>query len=204
MIYAGGCSMVLGQELVDNDPLNMKNKETAFPAQLNAHNDAWSGSSNGCIINRLFDYVSNNVSKNEFATAIIGWTHWERINAFEDGQSRLDRLGQWSIKAGSNKERNDIYMKYFLNEDMLKLKYKMQIESTYHWLVANNITPIFFQRLDYIDFNVPMLFYNGWRSQYEEETQDTNLCPYGHPTQKSHDWLAKKINEKLLVNELYR
>lgn len=200
MIYAGGCSMVLGQELVDNNPLNMQNKETAFPAQLEAHNDAWSGSSNGCIINRLYDYVS----KNNITTAIIGWTHWERINAFEVGQERLDRLGQWSIKVGASKERDLFYAKYFLNEEMLKLKYKMQIESTYHWLVANGIHPIFFQSLDYIDVNVPMLFNKGWRSQYEEETKDTNLCPYGHPTQQSHDWLADKIKEKLVVHELYR
>ena len=51
MIYAGGCSMVMGlQELVDNDPLNMENKTTAS-AKLQAYNDGWSGSSNGCIIN---------------------------------------------------------------------------------------------------------------------------------------------------------
>ena len=100
MIYAGGCSMVLGQELVDNNPLNMQNKETAFPAQLEAHNDAWSGSSNGCIINRLYDYVS----KNNITTATIGWTI-KRINAFEVGQERLDRLGQWS-NLGASKERD--------------------------------------------------------------------------------------------------
>tara|TARA_R100000027_G_scaffold67127_2_gene64725 strand:- start:2473 stop:3075 length:603 start_codon:yes stop_codon:yes gene_type:complete len=199
MIYAGGCSMVMGQELVDNDPLNMENKTTAFPAKLQAYNDGWSGSSNGCIINRLYDYVNNN----SVDTVIIGWTHWERINAFETGERRLDRLGQWSIKVGVNKQRNDVYAKYFLNESMLKLKYKMQIESTYHWLVANNITPIFFQSLDYVDVKVPMLFNNSWRTQYKQETQDTNLCLHGHPTQQSHDWLAKKIEEKLIVNELY-
>jgi len=199
MIYAGGCSMVMGQELVDNDPLNMENKATAFPAKFDAYNDAWSGSSNGCIINRLYDYAENN----KVSIAIIGWTHWERINAFEEGQHRLDRLGQWSIKVGVSKERNDIYSKYFLNEDMLKLKYKMQIESTYHWLVANRITPIFFQSLDYIDVNVPMLFGDSWRTQYKKETQDNNLSEHGHPTQESHDWLAKKIQERLIVLELY-
>ena len=49
-----------------------------------------------------------------------------------------------------------------------------------------------------------MLFNKGWRAQYEQETQDTNLCTYGHPTQQSHDWLADKIKEKLVVHELYR
>ena len=72
----------------------------------------------------MYDYVNNN----SIDTVIIGWTHWERINAFETGEQRLDRLGQWSIKVGVNKQRNDVYAKYFLNESMLKLKYKMQIE----------------------------------------------------------------------------
>ena len=192
--------MVMGQELVDNDPLNMENKTTAFPALIDAHNDAWSGSSNGCIINRLYDYASNN----KIDVAIIGWTHWERINAFEDGQHRLDRLGQWCIKVGASKEKDAVYTKYFLNENMLKLKYKMQIESTYHWLVANNITPIFFQSLDYQEVDVPMLFSKGWRQQYREQTQDNELSEFGHPTQKSHDWLAKVIKEKLLFNDMYR
>lgn len=193
MIYAAGCSMVMGQELVDNDPLNMENTRTAFPAQLGAYNDGWSGSSNQGIINRMYDYVANN----NVDTVIIGWTHWERINAFEVGQERLDRLGQWSIKVGGSKERDAIYAKYFLNEEMLIQTYKMQIESTYHWLVANNIKPIFFQALQYEDVNVPMLFDKDWRDQYKKETGDEELAPYKHPTQRGHDWLANKISEIL-------
>ena len=193
MIYAVGCSMVMGQELVDNDPLNMQNKNTAFPAQLDAYNDGWSGSSNQGIINRLYDYVSNN----NITTAIVGWTHWERINAFEVGQERLDRLGQWSIKVGSSKERDAIYAKYFLNEEMLMQTYKMQIESTYHWLVANNITPVFFQALEYVDVNVPMLFDTDWRDAYKKATGDEQLAPYKHPTQLGHDWIAQQIKKHL-------
>ena len=86
-----------------------KQRNCFSSAQLEAHNDAWSGSSNGCIINRLYDYVS----KNNITTAIIGWTYWERINAFEVGQERLDRLGQWSIKVGASKERDSVYAKIF-------------------------------------------------------------------------------------------
>ena len=52
-IYANGCSFVMGQELVDNDPLNIDNTKTAFPALIEAHNDAWSGSSNQAIANRI-------------------------------------------------------------------------------------------------------------------------------------------------------
>ena len=37
-LYANGCSFVMGQELVDNDPLNMDNKRTAWPAQIGAYN----------------------------------------------------------------------------------------------------------------------------------------------------------------------
>ena len=194
MIYAAGCSMVMGQELVDNDPLNMDNTRTAFPAQLGAYNDGWSGSSNQGIINRMYDYVANN----SVDTVIIGWTHWERINAFEVGQERLDRLGQWSIKVGGSKERDAIYAKYFLNEEMLIQTYKMQIESTYHWLVANNIKPVFFQALDYIEVDVPMLFDTDWRDQYKKETGDEELAPFKHPTQRGHDWISKKINEYVL------
>ena len=193
MIYATGCSMVMGQELVDNDPLNMENTRTAFPAQLGAYNDGWSGSSNQGIINRMYDYVTNN----SVNTVIIGWTHWERINAFEVGQERLDRLGQWTIKVGSSKERDAIYAKYFLNEEMLIQTYKMQIESTYYWLVANNIRPIFFQALDHIKVNVPMLFDTDWRDEYKKETGDEELAPFKHPTQRGHDWMAKKIKEVL-------
>ena len=193
MIYATGCSMVMGQELVDNDPLNMENTRTAFPAQLGAYNDGWSGSSNQGIINRMYDYVTNN----SVNTVIIGWTHWERINAFEVGQERLDRLGQWTIKVGGSKERDAIYAKYFLNEEMLIQTYKMQIESTYHWLVANNIRPIFFQALQYENVNVPMLFNNDWRHVYKKETGDEELAPFKHPTQRGHDWMAKKIKEVL-------
>ena len=193
MIYATGCSMVMGQELVDNDPLNMENTRTAFPAQLDAYNDGWSGSSNQGIINRMYNYVANN----SVNTVIIGWTHWERINAFEVGQERLDRLGQWSIKVGGSKERDAIYAKYFLNEEMLIQTYKMQIESTYHWLVANNIQPIFFQALDHIKVDVPMLFDTDWRDEYKKETGDEELAPFKHPTQRGHDWMAKKIKEVL-------
>lgn len=195
MIYAVGCSMVMGQELVDNDPLNMENKTTAFPAQLDAYNDGWSGSSNQGIINRMYDYVTNN----NVDTVIIGWTHWERINAFEVGQHRLDRLGQWSIKVGKDKERNAIYAKYFLNEEMLKQTYKIQIESTYHWLVANNIQPVFFQALDYIDVDVPMLLETDWRDAYKKATGDEELKPHTHPTQRGHDWLADRIKKHLNI-----
>ena len=72
----------------------MQNKETAFPAQLEAHNDAWSGSSNGCIINRLYDYVS----KNNITTAIIGWTYWERIN-----DPKLDKKDLIDLDSGVTK-----------------------------------------------------------------------------------------------------
>lgn len=194
MIYAVGCSMVMGQELVDNDPLNMENTRTAFPAQLGAYNDGWSGSSNQCIINRMYDYVTNN---KQIDTVIIGWTHWERINAFEVGQERLDRLGQWCIKVGNDKEKNDMYMKYFMNEEILKQIYKMQVESTYHWLVAKGITPVFFQALHYEEINIPMLFRTDWRQQYTAETGDEELKPFQHPTQQSHDWLASKIKKYL-------
>lgn len=193
MIYAVGCSMVMGQELVDNNPLNMENSRTAFPAQLGAYNDGWSGSSNQCIINRMYDYVTHN----NVDTVIIGWTHWERINAFEVGQERLDRLGQWCIKAGNDKEKNKVYMKYFMNEEMLIQIYKMQIESTYHWLVANDITPIFFHAIDYVDVNVPMIFNTDWRDAYKKETGDEELCTYQHPTQRGHDWIASKIKKYL-------
>ena len=57
-IYANGCSFVMGQELVDNDPLNIDNTKTAFPALIEAHNDAWSGSSNQAIANRTVEYCN--------------------------------------------------------------------------------------------------------------------------------------------------
>ena len=69
-IYANGCSFVMGQELVDNDPLNMNNKKTAWPPQINAHNDAWSASSNSAIANRTMNYCRNN----SVDIVIIGWS----------------------------------------------------------------------------------------------------------------------------------
>ena len=77
-IYANGCSFVMGQELVDNDPLNIDNTKTAFPALIEAHNDAWSGSSNQAIANRTVEYC-NRVKPD---IAIIGWSAYSRTVSY--------------------------------------------------------------------------------------------------------------------------
>lgn len=187
-LYANGCSFVMGQELVDNDPLNMDNKRTAWPAQIGAYNDAWSGSGNHAIANRTMDYCRNN----KVDIAIIGWSHYGRILTFGNNE-RNDRLGQFTIKPNTAPE---IWEEHYHNFDMLLKNTQNVIESLYYWLKAHDIIPIFFNSwvTDY-PCNVPMLWDGeSWMLKYNAELG----LPFKegrHPDQKQHDWIANYLKE---------
>lgn len=191
-IYANGCSFVLGQELVDNDPLNMDNMLTAFPAQLGAYNDAWSGSSNGAIANRTIEYCV----REKPDIAIVGWSHYERILTFEgEFNQRRDRLGQTTIKP---KTHENIYLRYFMNDEMLRLDTKHRVEGTYYMLENMGVTPIFFFSFDnVVEVDVPTLWNNKSWNRIYEETFNLNFHDrkQQHPEQKQHDWLAEYLKE---------
>lgn len=193
-IYANGCSFVLGQELVDNNPLNMNNMKTAFPAQLGAYNDAWSGSSNAAIANRTIDYCR----KERPDVAIIGWTHYERINCFEYNNERRDRLGQATIKPSTHEK---MYLDYFMNEEMLEMETRHRVEGTYHILENMDIKPVFFFSFnDVVEVDVPTLWDNtSWNDAYEFNTGWGKADRVQqHPDQTQHDWLADYIKENIL------
>jgi len=191
-IYANGCSFVMGQELVDSDPLNMDNKRTAWPVLIGAYNDAWSGSSNHAIANRTLNYCR----ENPVDVAIIGWSHHSRVLTL--GQNyRNDRLGQHVAKPGSTKTE-EWYKRHYHNEDMLIEWNQNVIESTYYWLESHDIKPIFFNSLNKFVTDVPMLWEcDSWRSVYHSK-HNLKINYEKHPDQKSHDWLANYLQELLL------
>lgn len=188
-LYANGCSFVMGQELVDNNPLNLENKRTAFPALIGAYNDAWSGSSNQAIAHRTIEYC-----KREKPThAIVGWTHPARVMTFLDDDVRKDRLGQSTIKPSTFPE---VFTEYFLNEEGLNRISQYAIEGCYHQLVALGVKPIFFHSfVNYTNVDVPTIFdhlglkcscwdyaYDGYKDREQQ-----------HPNQEQHDWMANYL-----------
>lgn len=187
-IYANGCSFVMGQELVDNDPLNMNNKKTAWPSQIGAYNDAWSASSNHAIANRTMNHCRNN----SVDIVIIGWSSPSRVLTFTQNE-RNDRLGQHTIKPTT---ATDVWEKYFASDTMHEEWSQNVIESLYYWLEANKIMPIFFQSFirDY-KCNVPMLWEgDSWQSVYARE-HDLDIDYTKHPNQSSHNWLADYLKQ---------
>ena len=190
MIYANGCSFVMGQELVDNHSLNMENKRSAFPAKLGAYNDAWSGSSNHAIMNRTLDYCKNN----KVEIAIIGWTAYSRVLTLGDNP-RNDRLGQFTAKPTTKDA--PMHEKYYHNDEMLKQWSRNVIECTYYWLKSNNIIPIFFNSMDKFKTDVPMLWDGlSWRNVYHDQFNlEVNF--ERHPDQKMHDWMADYLKNEI-------
>lgn len=186
-IYANGCSFVFGQELFDNDPLNNKNKDQAFPSLIGAVNDSWSGSSNQAIMNRTMDYCRYY----PVDVAVIAWSHWERQNTF-NSHPRLDRMDQYTIKAGTHP---DVYGSYFLNETMMREQTKNIVESTWHWLKAHSIKPVFFFSVEHMaDVNVELMLDDHWTFAYSKEHNgDEGRMPGKHPNLDSHKWIAGKI-----------
>lgn len=192
-IYANGCSFVMGQELVDNDPLNIDNTKTAFPALIEAHNDAWSGSSNQAIANRTVEYC-NRVKPD---IAIIGWSAYSRINAFQHFHERKDRLGQTTIKPSTHPKE---FEAFFNNEEMLYMQSKNLIEGTYMLLANIRVKPVFFFSFnDVVKVSVPTLWNNKcWNDAYYEDTdKSAKDRKQQHPDQDQHNWLAEYLKEYL-------
>lgn len=188
-LYACGCSYVMGQELVDNDPLNFDNMKTAFPALIGAYNDGWSGSSNQAIANRTIEYC-----KREKPThAIVGWTHPARVMTYIHDDDRKDRLEQTTVKASTYP---DMFELYFLNEDGLRRSSQYVIEGCYHQLVAMGVKPLFFHSfVNYSQVDVPTIFdhlglkYNCWDYAYDGGKSRKQQ----HPYQEQHDWMANYL-----------
>lgn len=183
----------MGQELHSDDPLDMKNKETAFPAKLGAINDAWSASNTQSIFNRTIDYCNNN----PVDVVIIGWTHYARILQTPDDHPRLDRMQQHTIKGG------EVWLKHFMGKALARSQ-EILIESLHEILTARNIRPIFFKSFDSdIDPQCPMLW-NGsnWDHEYYRwlRRPKTDRKMGAHPKQHQHDWLALYL-KKVLENE---
>ena len=190
-LYASGCSFVWGQELVDNDPHNHDNSKTAFPALLGAFNDGWSGSSNQAIANRTLEYCR----REKPDIAVVGWSHWERVNCTPLEHDRLDRLGQYTMKASTDE---DVYVNYFLNEEVLMETTRNIVEGTYHSLVNMGVKPVMFFSFNsaYVDVNIPLLFPESWDESYHTATDISfKDRKQQHPDQKQHNWLADIITE---------
>ena len=190
-LYANGCSFVFGQELVDNDPINKDDMHTAFPAQLDAYNDAWSGSSNIAIANRTMDYVRTHKPD----CAIIGWTTWTRSNASYESD-RADRLNQSTYKPDHHKfpyRTDDNYLQV-LKQTSINI-----VESLYHWLEYNSVKPVFFFSFEQFTVDVPTLWNgNNWNDAYYGASSWSKFRTQQHPEQAQHDWMANYLKEHIL------
>lgn len=196
-IYCNGCSFVMGQELNSSDPLDMKNMKTAFPAQIGAVNDAWSGSSTQNIFNRTIDYCNNNPV---IDTVIIGWTHVARTlttppNWANGNHYRIDRMDSFAWKPLSG----NTWSTYYGNLQALKRSQETLIECLHELLTSRGIKVVHFKSFD-IELNprVPMLWHGqNWNKMYKSYCNHNSLPgpkdPNAHPEQKQHDWLANYL-----------
>lgn len=194
-LYANGCSFVQGLELVDNNALNIANMKTAFPALIGAHNDAWGGSSNQAIANRTLEYC-NRIKPD---IAIIGWSAYTRVNAFQRFHDRKDRLGQTTIKHSSHPIEFD---SFFNNIEVLYMQSKNLIEGTYMILSSMRVRPVFFFSFnDVVKVDVPTLWNNKcWNDAYFESTnKSVKNRKHQHPDQEQHNWLAEYLKKYLEI-----
>jgi len=203
-IVAFGCSNTYGQGLPDCDHnINKDSKPSihAWPSALGemldvpVENRAYPGASNKEICSHIVRYDFQ-----EGDLAVIGWTYMERSCIIVNdvihplnGRPWIKQLGLYGKSAADK-----VYQRHFLTDENVKLESEAYISYAYRYIEKT---------CNYIGFKCCLDNYN--LRNLSDEILDIDYfmllrkhgrCPDNfHPSEKSHQAIAKKIKKAIKI-----